>query len=140
MISLLPANGTIMHVVRANDPDIYLLPRLGGLIAVGATVEEAGFDKRVDPDVAKKLQSAAAAIIPSLADAKIHESWAGLRPGTPDDLPIIGQTEMPGYFVATGHYRNGILLAPVTAKVISELIVSGRSTLDLTPFSPLRFQ
>jgi len=140
MISLLPTQGTINHVVRAGEPDIYMLPRHGGLIAVGATVEEAGFDKTVDPETAMRLQSAAASLIPSLADAKIHECWAGLRPGTPDDLPIIGATSIAGYFVATGHYRNGILLAPVTAKAISELVVNGYSPFDLTPFSPLRFE
>jgi glycine oxidase len=140
MISLLPAGPMIRHVIRAQDPDIYMLPRKGGLIAVGATVEDAGFDKTASPETAKALQAMAAKIVPSLAQARIHETWAGLRPASPDDLPVIGATCIGGYFVAGGHYRNGILLAPATARVIAQLVAGDACTMDLTPFSPRRFE
>lgn len=139
MISLLPRETGIRHVIRAAEPDIYMLPRAGGLVAVGATVEEAGFDKQVDPDTARSLQAAAAAIVPSLADAKMQEAWAGLRPALPDKLPAIGPTSARGIYIATGHYRHGILLAPATARALAELILSGGTSFDLSRFSARRF-
>jgi glycine oxidase len=78
-------------------------------------------------------------MVPALAEARILEAWAGLRPGTPDDLPILGATSTPGYFVATGHFRNGILLAPVTAQVMAQLITGAQPDNDLSAFSPMRF-
>ena len=75
----------------------------------------------------------------ALANAEIIETWAGLRPGTPDHLPILGPTDVEGLLIATGHYRNGILLAPVTAKLLRDWIVSGRVSMDTSMFSPLRF-
>jgi glycine oxidase len=140
MVSLLPAGDSIRHVIRAKEPDVYMLPRKGGLVAVGATVEEAGFDKTADPNTAKSLQAAAAMLVPSLAQARIHETWAGLRPASPDDLPVIGETSVRGYYIAGGHYRNGILLAPGTAHLIAQLVASDDCTLDLWPFSPQRFE
>ena len=106
---------------------------------VGTTVEEAGFDKRTDIDAIQRLHQAAIAAVPDLRDAKIHESWAGLRPGTPDALPILGATRTPGYYVATGHFRDGILLAPITARVMAQFIAGQKPDHDLTPFSPARF-
>ena len=117
-----------------------MLPRKGGLVAVGATVEEAGFDKTASPETAKALQAAAAQIVPALAKARIHETWAGLRPASPDDLPVIGATATRGYFVAGGHYRNGILLAPATARGVAQLVTGEACAFDLTPFSPRRFE
>ena len=78
-------------------------------------------------------------MIPKLRDAKILEDWAGLRPGTPDALPILGATSTPGYYVATGHFRDGILLAPITAEVMAAVIEGGTPEYDLTQFSPERF-
>jgi glycine oxidase len=140
MVSLLPAGESIRHVIRAKDPDVYMLPRQGGLVAVGATVEEAGFDKSADPDTARSLHAAAAKVVPSLAQARIHQTWSGLRPASPDDLPVIGPTAVRGYFIAGGHYRNGILLAPATGHVIAQLVAGDECTLDLAPFSPQRFK
>jgi len=140
MVSLLPAGEPIRNVIRAKNPEVYMLPRQGGLVAVGATVEEAGFDKTVSPETAKALQAAAAEIAPALAQARIHETWAGLRPASPDDLPVIGATSMRGYFVAGGHYRNGILLAPATAHLLAQLVTGGECGFDMTPFSPQRFE
>src|SRR5262249_50334886 len=91
------------------------------------------------PDRIEQLRMTATNYVPELANAPVTSSWAGLRPGTPDDLPLIGVTENPGVFLASGHFRNGILLAPATARVVANL-VQGRSTgIDLSVFSPLRF-
>ncbi len=127
----------VKHVIRS--PDVYLIPRSDGRLLVGATVEEAGFDKRIDPPTIQRLHQAALALVPQLAGARILEDWAGLRPGTPDALPILGATRTPGYYVATGHFRDGILLAPITAKVMADVIEGARCQYDLTPFSPARF-
>ena len=77
--------------------------------------------------------------MPGLACAELLETWSGLRPGTPDELPILGPTDVDGLLIATGHYRNGILLAPITAKLIAECITDGKPSIDLKDFSPLRF-
>src|SRR6202040_1293686 len=89
---------------------------------VGTTGEEAGYDKRTDVSTIQRLHRAAVALVPELRNAKILEDWAGLRPGTPDALPILGATATPGYYVATGHFRDGILLAPITARIMADVI------------------
>ena len=121
------------------SPEIYLIPRSDGRIVVGTTVEEAGFDKRTDVATIQRLHRAAIAMVPELRNAKILEDWAGLRPGTPDALPILGATATPGYYVATGHFRDGILLAPITARVMAQVIEGKNPDYDLTNFSPARF-
>ena len=132
-----PEKEMVRHVVRA--PDVYLIPRSDGRLLIGATQEEAGFDKHTVPATIQKLRQAALELVPKLADARILEAWAGLRPGTPDNLPILGATATPGYFIATGHFRDGILLSPITAKVMSELVCGGSPDLELGAFSPDRF-
>ncbi len=127
----------LKHVIRT--PQVYLIPRSDGRLLVGATVEEAGFDKRTDPATMQRFHRAAIDLVPQLRDAKILEDWAGLRPGTPDNLPILGATATPGYYVATGHFRDGILLAPITAAVMSAVIDGQGTEFDLAPFSPERF-
>ena len=116
-----------------------MLPRATGIIAIGATVEDVGFDLHVNDSAIGDLRSKAEQLVPALAQADVVETWAGLRPGTPDKLPIMGETQIRNYFVSTGHYRSGILLAPASALAMSELILSGRTSFDLTPFSPHRF-
>ena len=106
---------------------------------IGATQEEAGFDKQTVPATIQKLRQAALEIVPRLADARILEAWAGLRPGTPDALPILGSTTTPGYFVATGHFRDGILLAPVTARVMGQVITGEKPAFPLEAFGVARF-
>lgn len=118
---------------------MYLIPRSDGRLLVGATVEEAGFDKRTDAPTIRRLHHAAIALVLKLGDAKILEAWAGLRPGTPDGLPILGATATPGYYVATGHFRDGILLAPITAEIMAAVVERRRPGYDLAPFSPARF-
>jgi glycine oxidase len=132
-----PSRSLLKHVIRS--PEVYLIPRSDGRIIVGTTVEEAGFDKRTDVATIQRLHRAAVAMVPELRNARILEDWAGLRPGTPDALPILGLTSTSGYYVATGHFRDGILLAPITAKVMAEVIVGRLPDHDLAPFSPARF-
>jgi glycine oxidase len=133
----MPSRTRLKHVVRS--PDVYLIPRSDGRLLVGATVEEAGFDKRTDPATIQRLHRAALNLVPPLSNAKILEDWAGLRPGTPDALPILGGTVTPGYYVATGHFRDGILLAPITAQVMADIVTDTNPNHDLARFSPSRF-
>jgi glycine oxidase len=128
----------VRRVIRASE--IYLVPRTDGRILIGATVEEAGFDKRTDAETIQRMHHAAIHLIPALEQARVLEAWAGLRPGSPDGLPILGETGIPGYFVATGHFRDGILLAPITAQLIAQVVTGGKPGHDLSPFSPGRFQ
>jgi glycine oxidase len=120
-------------------PDVYIVPRGSGKILVGATVEDAGFDKTVAASTIHQLLSAATKYLPELGAAPIVESWAGLRPGTPDDLPILGPTDLPGVFAATGHFRNGILLAPITARIMADVVTSKKPAFDISPFAASRF-
>ncbi|MBZ5493891.1 MAG: glycine oxidase ThiO [Acidobacteriia bacterium] len=138
MLYVLPEGKLLQHVLRA--PEVYVVPRSSGKILIGATVEDVGFDKSVDSSAIRQLLNAAAKYLPALASAPIIQSWAGLRPGTPDDLPIIGPTDIPRVFAATGHFRNGILLAPITAKIMADLVQGRPSPLDIRAFSPHRFR
>jgi len=138
MLCLLsPQRELLKHVIRS--PEIYLIPRSDGRILAGSTVEEAGFDKRTDVLTIQRLHREAMALAPALREAKILEDWAGLRPGTSDSLPILGATATPGYYVATGHFRDGILLAPVTARVMAQVIEGKTPDYNLAAFSPDRF-
>ena len=137
----LPPSFSLHIVVRT--PDIYIVPRTAGPISpraiIGATVEDAGFDTTVHPSDIAKLRSSAAQLLPLLSNAPELESWAGLRPATQDGLPILGP--LPGqtnHLLATGHYRNGILLAPATAQLIAQLIYNETPSIDLSAYAPDR--
>ena len=106
-------------------PGAYLVPRDDGRLLIGATVESSGFDERATAGGIHALLDAALTAAPALADFTMTESWAGLRPGTPDGLPVLGPTPLANFFLATGHYRNGILLAPATARSIADAVESG---------------
>jgi glycine oxidase len=134
---IMPTKEFVRHVDRTTD--VYLIPRTDGRMLIGATQEEAGFDKQTIPETIQKLRAAALDVVPKLAEARFLEAWAGLRPGTPDALPILGPTSTSGYFVATGHFRDGILLAPVTARVMGQVISGEKPEFDLKPFAPERF-
>jgi glycine oxidase len=127
----------LRHVIRT--PEIYVIPRSDGRILLGATVEEAGFDKQTNPATIKGLLDAGLRVAPVLQNTRMHDAWAGLRPGTPDNLPILGETAIAGYFAATGHFRDGIMLAPATARAMSQLIAGATPFVDLSPFTPARF-
>jgi glycine oxidase len=143
MVCVVPAPASageaplVAHVVRT--PEIYIIPRSDRRILLGATLEDAGFDKRTDAEMIERLYKAAAVVVPKIGQMRIHDAWAGLRPASPDDLPMLGETSLRGYYAATGHYRDGIMLAPITAQVMSGLIVGAKTNFDLAPFSPSRF-
>lgn len=119
-------------------PDVYLVPRADGRLLIGATVEDAGFDQRVTADGIAALLTAALRAAPSLGGFSLSETWAGLRPASADGRPFIGATSVDGYYVASGHYRNGILLTPVTAELLADAIEGRPPRLDATPFDPRR--
>jgi glycine oxidase len=140
MFSVVPVNSRevpLKHVVRGDD--VYLVPRSDGRILIGATVERVGFDKKVDAETILKMHRAAIELAPKIGEMRIHESWAGLRPGSPDKLPILGETGLKNYFAATGHYRNGILLAPVTARIMADVINGDTPQFSISRFTPSRF-
>ena len=131
------ANG-VRHAIWGEQG--YLVPKAGGILYAGATVEDVGFRKRTTPRALAGLRRMATALVPGLRRSEVASEWAGLRPGSPDDMPIIGPLpQKENVYVATGHFRNGILLAPITGKLISQLILEGRTEMPLEPFSPARF-
>ena len=115
----------------------YLVPRDDGRLLVGATVEDRGFDARVTAGGTHDLLDAALTVAPALARFAVVETWAGLRPGSHDGRPYLGATALDGYVVASGHFRNGILLAPITARAIADVVLGGDAT-ALAPFAPTR--
>ncbi len=137
----LPSTLPLDFVLRT--PEIYVVPRTQGHAAgraiIGATVEDCGFDKTVQPQDIAQLHAAAARLLPQLAAASVLDSWAGLRPAVSDLLPLLGaHPSHPRSYLATGHYRNGILLAPATARVMAQLLFNENPSVELAPFSPNR--
>jgi glycine oxidase len=138
MMALEAPTPSLRHVIYSRRG--YLIPRLSGLVLAGSTTERLGYDKRVTAGGAAKIVSQAVEIAPILAESAIVETWAGLRPASPDAWPILGEdTAAGGLIYATGHYRNGILLTPITAQLTTQLITSGKSVIDLSHFSVSRF-
>jgi len=136
MAALRPAEMPVRRVVRGPS---YLVPRNDGRLLIGATVEHVGFEKAVTAGAIGRLLSDAVRMLPALAHAPVVETWCGLRPDTPDHLPILGPADVEGLWIATGHYRNGILLAPATARALGEWIAESRTSLPVEGFSPMRF-
>jgi glycine oxidase len=118
---------------------IYLVPRNDGRILAGATVEYVGFDKQVTAGAVEKILAAAIELVPGLANARIEETWAGLRPDSPDHSPILGPTDLDGLLMATGHFRSGVLLTPITARLTREWVTQLRVSVEWERWSPLRF-
>jgi glycine oxidase len=140
MVALRHTGNPIRSVLRSERG--YIVPRdytTPQNLVAGSTLENAGYEKAVTSGGLEQILATVNELAPSLAGAEILETWCGLRPGTPDQLPILGPTDVEGLLMATGHYRNGILLAPVTAKLITEWITEQRVSLDWENFSPLRF-
>lgn len=126
------------HLLHVKDH--YLVPRVNGEILVGASVEWAGFAKHVTAEHVHRLLNSALRLVPALGRLPVKATWAGFRPWAPDERPLIGSWPgLEGLVVATGHFRNGILLTPITARLIKELLVDQKPSLDLTPFRPDRF-
>jgi glycine oxidase len=138
MLALSKPGLILHHVLRSQHG--YLVPRSDGRIVIGSTLEDVGFNKGVTAEGTGRIIRAAVELCPDLEAAEILETWSGLRPGTPDDLPILGPAGAKGLIAATGHYRNGILLAPITAKLVRDWVIHGRSPFNTEAFSPARFQ
>jgi len=137
MVALRPAALQFTEVISSSSG--YAVPRVDGRVLIGATVERVGFDQAVTVSGLRALLDRAHALSPALADARVEEHWSGLRPGTADGLPILGRSALDGLLFATGHYRSGILLAPVTAELIRDLIAGKQPRFELKPFSGARF-
>jgi glycine oxidase len=137
MVALRCAAAPIRRVLMSEH--VYLVPRNDGRILVGATIEHVGFDRAIHAAAIQKLLDAVVSLVPALKEHEVIETWSGLRPDSPDHLPILGPTDVDGLLIATGHFRNGILLAPITAKIIGEYIQTRRIDSEYQRFSPLRF-
>jgi glycine oxidase len=131
------ARRTIRALVRGAD--VYLVPRADGELVVGATQEERGHDVTVTAGAVHDLLHDAMSVLPVTSELALAETCAGLRPGTPDNGPIVGPAGPPGLLVATGHYRNGILLSAATADAVAAWLTGGRPAQEWEPFSPRRF-
>lgn len=128
---------TLNGVLRT--PETYLVPRGDGRVVIGATVLRAGFDKQADSEVARTLVAEAADLWPPLAASHIVDTWAGLRPGSGDGLPVMGCCGNSRLWMAAGHFRNGILLAPATARILRELLTGKSTSVPVECFAPERF-
>lgn len=145
-----PVKGQLLHL-RAPDGlsllqhnirglDVYMVARPDGRLVIGATVEERGFDEAVTAGAVHDLLRFAYELVPGITESELVEISVGHRPATPDNAPVLGATSVPGLVVATGHYRNGVLLLPITAETIAALVVSGRVPDDIAEFAPARFE
>ena len=149
-VPLRPVKGQIMRLHDPSGPGLmtralrlpaaYLVPRGDGRYVLGATVEERGFDTTVTAGALFELLRDAVELVPGASELVIDELSAGIRPGTPDNAPVIGAGAIPGLYWATGHYRHGILLAPVTAELIAAAVLEGEVPSLGQPFSPGRFE
>jgi glycine oxidase len=116
----------------------YVVPRPDGRVLCGSTMEEAGFEKAVTAGGLLRVLELAVEVAPALASAPVVETWSNFRPATPDGLPILGPGRERGLFYATGHYRNGVLLTPITADAVSDAVLERPPPVDLAPFGPAR--
>lgn len=143
-----PIRGQLLHLRPASPvasrvlwgPGCYVVPRHDGTLLVGATVEDVGFDERATVGGVRAMVDAASALVPILDSAVLEEVRVGLRPATSDELPIVGPSAtMPHVYFASGHYRNGVLLAPLTAELVADLVLEDRSGAELSGLHPARF-
>lgn len=144
-----PARGQIVYTELQEPPlrhvvwgrEVYLVPRLNGGLLIGSTVEFVGFEKQVTLEGVRRLTAMALDLLPGLAQNPLVSVWAGLRPWSQDGLPFIGPVpDVEGVFIATGHFRNGILLGPITGKLVAELLLQKTPSFPLEAFSPARFR
>jgi glycine oxidase len=128
---------TVRAVVRGSH--VYLVPRENGELVIGATSEELGWDTTVTAGGVYELLRDAHELVPGITELPLTETRAGLRPGSPDNAPLLGPTELPGLLLATGHYRNGVLLTPVTGDAMAHALATGELPEEARPFTPKRF-
>jgi glycine oxidase len=146
-VPIRPARGQILELDAGTSRParmlhrghFYLAPREHGRLLAGATVEFAGYDRRVTASAVASLLDRASGLVPALADARFVAGWAGLRPAAPDGLPILGETPLPGYFLATGGFRNGVLMAPAVAPLVAGAALGGPDEAAIAPFGLARF-
>jgi glycine oxidase len=146
MPRVVPARGQIVELTTSAPllssivfgPDCYLVPRADGRLLIGSTLEFVGFRREVTAGAVAKLLAAAIRLVPALAEAELSDSWSSFRPYTEDELPLLGPSATPGLILMSGHYRNGILLAPISAKIVAGCVLGEKPPLDLAPFSPNR--
>jgi glycine oxidase len=144
--AVVPARGQIVELETPEPlltsvvvgPRAYLVPRDDGRVLVGSTMEFVGYRREVTAGAVRDLLDAALELVPALAAASLRQSWSSFRPYTRDELPLIGETPTPHLWLASGHHRNGILLAPVTAALIAALVLGKPPRLSLAPFAPAR--
>jgi glycine oxidase len=143
---LRPVKGQILRLHGAapaagivRTPRCYVVPRASGEVVIGATVEERGFDTRVTADGVYRLLEAAWEVLPDVGELELVETRAGLRPATPDNGPAVGRGSVDGLVWATGHYRSGILQAPITGEAVAALLCGEEPPVELAPFAPERF-
>jgi len=143
---VVPARGQIVELKTSVPlvssvvfgPDCYIVPRADGRLLIGSTLEFVGFRREVTAGAVAKLLAAAIRLVPALADAEFSASWSSFRPYTDDELPLLGPSRIQGLIWMSGHYRNGILLAPISAKIVANCVQGKKPPLDLGPFSPDR--
>lgn len=141
-----PARGQIVELITQKpplggvvlSPRCYLSPRDDGRILVGSTLEFVGFHPGVTASAVRDLLAAAIELVPALESAGVGRTWSGFRPYTKDELPLLGPTDIRGLFLATGHFRNGIILAPITAEIVASLLADATPPVDITPFAATR--
>ncbi|MEO6323121.1 MAG: glycine oxidase ThiO [Thermoanaerobaculia bacterium] len=146
---IVPVRGQMVRLDASADPDrltrfafapgVYLVPRRDGSVVIGSTFERAGFDARPTASGIATLLDRAVSLVPAAADYPILETWGGLRPASPDDIPLMGESVIPGYFLSGGHLKNGILLAPASAVLMADLLTGQTPPLAPAAFSPARF-
>ena len=119
-------------------PDCYLVPRSDGRVLVGSTLEFVGYKREVTAGAVARLLNAAIRLVPALALAELSSTWSSFRPYTADELPLLGPSQTPGLIFMSGHYRNGILLAPISAKIVAACVSGQKPPVDLLPFAPDR--
>lgn len=136
VVELSTAAPPVSHVILG--PRCYLVPRDDGRVLVGATVEFVGYRRGVTAGAVRDLLDASIELVPELAHAALRDTWSSFRPFTPDELPLLGRTRIPGLLLATGHYRNGILLAPITAEIVLAIALGRKPPVDVAPFEASR--
>ena len=136
VVELSTAAPPLSHVILG--PRCYLVPRDDGRVLVGATVEFVGYRRGVTAGAVRDLLDAAIELVPALGHAALRDAWSSFRPFTPDELPLLGRTRIAGLLLATGHYRNGILLAPITAEIVLAIALGRKPPVDVAPFEAAR--
>lgn len=129
------APGLVSRIVLSRDR--YVIPRRDGRVLVGSTLEHTGFDKRTTDAARAELEAEARRIVPALADCELEHHWAGLRPGSPDGIPLIGpHPGIEGLYVNAGHFRNGVVLGPASARLLADLVLGAAPMVDPAPYRP----